>query len=75
MGGAILLCSLTTIVGYASLLVAQSGRCARSDGPPCSGELMAVLTVLLVLPSALPDQDPPWPRRTGGRRRRSREGG
>jgi predicted RND superfamily exporter protein len=59
MGGAILLCSLTTIVGYASLLVAQSGALRTFGWAAVLGELMAVMTVLLVLPSALPDQDPP----------------
>jgi predicted RND superfamily exporter protein len=59
MGGAILLCSLTTIVGYASLLVAQSGALRTFGWAAVLGELMAVMTVLLVLPSALPDRDPP----------------
>jgi predicted RND superfamily exporter protein len=58
MGGAILLCSLTTIVGYASLLVAQSGALRTFGWAAVLGELMAVITVLLVLPSALPDQPP-----------------
>jgi predicted RND superfamily exporter protein len=59
MGGAILLCSLTTIVGYASLLVAQSGALRTFGWAAVLGELMAVVTVLLVLPSALPDSEPP----------------
>jgi predicted exporter len=59
MGGAILLCSLTTIVGYASLLVAQSGALRTFGWAAVLGEVMAVITVLLVLPSAMPDRDPP----------------
>jgi predicted RND superfamily exporter protein len=65
MGGAILLCSLTTIVGYASLLVAQSGALRTFGWAAVLGELMAVMTVLLVLPSALPDQDPPVAQTSG----------
>jgi hypothetical protein len=53
MGGAILLCSLTTVVGYTSLLVAQSGA-LRTFGQACVlGEMMAVVTVLLLLPVLL----------------------
>ncbi len=54
MGGAILLCSLTTIVGYASLLVAQSGALRTFGWAAVLGEVMAVLGVLLVLPALLP---------------------
>jgi hypothetical protein len=54
MGGAILLCSLTTIVGYASLLVAQSGALRTFGWAAVLGEVMAVLGVLLVLPAFLP---------------------
>ena len=50
MGGAILLCSLTTTVGYASLLVAQSGALRTFGWAAVLGEVMAVITVLLVLP-------------------------
>lgn len=50
MGGAILLCSLTTVVGYASLLVAQSGALRSFGWAAVLGELMAIATVLLVLP-------------------------
>jgi hypothetical protein len=67
MGGAILLCSLTTIVGYASLLVAQSGALRTFGWAAVLGELMAVITVLLVLPSALPDREPPAMAETDGR--------
>jgi hypothetical protein len=59
MGGAILLCSLTTIVGYASLLVAQSGALRTFGWAAVLGEVMAVVTVLLVLPAVLPAHDPP----------------
>jgi predicted RND superfamily exporter protein len=61
MGGAILLCSLTTIVGYASLLVAQSGALRTFGWAAVLGEVMAVITVLLVLPSAMADRDPERP--------------
>jgi uncharacterized protein len=67
MGGAILLCSLTTIVGYASLLVAQSGALRTFGWAAVLGEVMAVITVLLVLPSALPDSEPPAMAETDGR--------
>ena len=67
MGGAILLCSLTTIVGYASLLVAQSGALRTFGWAAVLGEVMAVITVLLVLPSAMPDREPPQARATDGR--------
>jgi hypothetical protein len=53
MGGAILLCSLTTTVGYASLLVAQSGALRTFGWAAVLGEVMAVATVLLVLPAVL----------------------
>ena len=54
MGGAILLCSLTTVVGYLSLVFAESGA-LRTFGWACVlGEVMAVTTVLLVLPSLSP---------------------
>ena len=50
MGGAIFLCSLTTVVGYVSLLVAQSGALRSFGWAAVLGEVMAVTTVLLVLP-------------------------
>jgi predicted RND superfamily exporter protein len=59
MGGAILLCSLTTTVGYASLLVAQSGALRTFGWAAVLGEVMAVATVLLVLPAVLPSSAPP----------------
>jgi predicted RND superfamily exporter protein len=72
MGLAILLCSLTTIVGYASLLVAQSGALRTFGWAAVLGEVMAVVTVLLVLPAVLPTRHPPvatTPARPSGSRR------
>jgi hypothetical protein len=57
MGGAILLCSLTTTVGYASLLVAQSGALRTFGWAAVLGEVMAVVAVLLVLPAVLPEEE------------------
>lgn len=54
MGGAILMCSLTTVIGYLSLVVAQSGALRSFGWAAVAGELMAVTAVLLVLPVALP---------------------
>jgi predicted exporter len=51
MGGGILLCSLTTIVGYVSLVIAQSGALRTFGWAAVLGEAMAVTTVLLVLPA------------------------
>jgi predicted RND superfamily exporter protein len=53
MGGAILLCSLTTVVGYASLLLAQSGALRTFGWAAVLGEVMAVTTVLFALPVLL----------------------
>ncbi len=50
MGGAIFLCSATTIIGYASLLVAESGALRTFGWAAVMGEIMAVSTVLIVLP-------------------------
>jgi hypothetical protein len=54
MGGAILLCSLTTVVGYLSLVAAQSGALRTFGWSAVLGELMAVASVLLVLPAFMP---------------------
>ncbi|HEY3452407.1 MAG TPA: MMPL family transporter [Myxococcales bacterium] len=54
MGGAILLCSLTTVVGYLSLVVAQSGALRSFGWAAVLGEVLAVVTVLGVLPALLP---------------------
>ncbi len=51
MGGAILLASLTTVVGYLSLVIAQSGALRTFGWAAVLGEVMAVCTVLLVLPA------------------------
>jgi predicted RND superfamily exporter protein len=51
MGGAILLCSLTTVVGYSSLLLARSGVLRSFGWAAVLGEVMAVAAVLLVLPA------------------------
>ena len=56
MGGAIFLCSLTTVVGYASLLIAQSGALRSFGWAAVLGEAMAVAVVLLVLPVLMPRQ-------------------
>lgn len=58
MGGAILLCSLTTVVGYLSLVFAQSGALRTFGWAAVLGEIMAVSTVLLVIP-AVARQKPP----------------
>lgn len=50
MGGAIFLCSLTTTIGYASLLMAQSGALRSFGWAAICGEIMAAAAVLLVLP-------------------------
>ena len=51
MGGAILLCSMTTIVGYGSLLMAYSGALRSFGWAAVVGEVMVVATVLVVLPA------------------------
>jgi predicted RND superfamily exporter protein len=51
MGGAILLASLTTVVGYLSLVIAQSGALRTFGWAAVLGEIMAVCTVLLVIPA------------------------
>jgi predicted RND superfamily exporter protein len=51
MGGAILLCSLTTVVGYGSLLMAYSGALRSFGWSAVVGECVAVLVVLIVLPA------------------------
>jgi predicted exporter len=52
-GGAVALCSTTTIIGFASLVVAQN-RALRSFGElAISGELACLATAVLVLPAFL----------------------
>jgi predicted RND superfamily exporter protein len=58
MGPAIALCSLTTVVGYFSLVLASSGALRTFGWAAVLGELMAVTTVLLVVPALLPDRTP-----------------
>ena len=58
MGPAIALCSLTTVVGYFSLVIASSGALRTFGWAAVLGELMAVTTVLLVVPSLMPDRAP-----------------
>ncbi|MFT3836164.1 MAG: MMPL family transporter [Myxococcaceae bacterium] len=58
MGGAIFLCSLTTVIGYASLLVAQSGALRTFGWAAVFGEIMAVSTVLLVIPALWAPAEP-----------------
>jgi predicted RND superfamily exporter protein len=53
MGGAILLCSLTTIIGYLSLVLAESGALRSFGWAAVLGEILAIVAVLLVLPVAL----------------------
>jgi uncharacterized protein len=50
MGGAILLCSMTTVIGYLSLVFAQSGALRTFGWAAVLGEIMAVVTVLLLVP-------------------------
>ncbi len=56
MGGAILLCSMTTVVGYITLLLAHSGALRSFGWAAVLGEIMAVTTVLLILPQWLPER-------------------
>ena len=54
MGGAILLCSMTTIVGYVTLLLASSGALRSFGQAAVLGEIVAVLMVLGVYPALAP---------------------
>ena len=52
-GGPVFLCSLTTILGYGALLVADN-RALQSFGQyAIAGEIACILTALLVMPAAL----------------------
>ncbi len=51
MGGAILLCSLTTIFGYFTLLLASSGALRSFGQAAVLGEITAVTIVLIVYPA------------------------
>jgi hypothetical protein len=58
-GGAVALCSLTTIIGYASLLVADN-RALRGFGALASlGEVACVSAALIALPAFLATRDRP----------------
>lgn len=61
MGGAILLCSLTTIIGYLSLVLAESGALRSFGWAAVLGEILAIVAVLLVLPVALGSASPQEP--------------
>lgn len=50
-GGAVMLCSLTTIIGYASLLIAQNGALISFGKVAISGELTTLCVALLVMPA------------------------
>jgi predicted RND superfamily exporter protein len=52
-GGAVALCSATTIVGYGSLLVAQNRALFSFGVCAVAGEIMCLSTALLALPAAL----------------------
>jgi hypothetical protein len=66
-GGAVALCSLTTTIGYASLLLADSQGLRSFGSLAILGELACVSVALLVLPS--------WLVLLGRRRRRAQTGG
>lgn len=61
MGGAILLCSLTTIIGYLSLMLAKSGALQSFGWAAVLGEILAIIAVLLVLPVVLGSASPQEP--------------
>ncbi len=50
-GGAVVLCSLTTIIGYASLLLARNGALISFGRVAVLGELTCLAAALLVLPA------------------------
>jgi uncharacterized protein len=52
-GGPVALCSWSAIVGYGSLLGAQSGALRGLGGVAALGELTCLLTAVIVLPAAL----------------------
>ena len=52
-GGAVALCSFTTTVGYGSLLFADNQALQSFGRLAMSGELLAILAAMLVLPSML----------------------
>ena len=52
-GGPVFLCSLTTILGYGSLLVADNQALQSFGRYAIAGEIACVSTALLVMPAAL----------------------
>jgi predicted RND superfamily exporter protein len=50
-GGAVMLCSLTTVIGYASLLIARNGALVSFGKVAISGELATLTVALLVMPA------------------------
>ncbi|MBI4815701.1 MAG: MMPL family transporter [Deltaproteobacteria bacterium] len=50
-GGAVVLCSLTTIIGYGSLLVARNGALISFGDVAIFGELTCLAAAMLVMPS------------------------
>jgi predicted exporter len=52
-GGAVFLCSLTTIIGYGSLLIADSPALQSFGKYAIAGEFACILTALLVMPASL----------------------
>ncbi len=53
VGGAVFLCSLTTIIGYGALLTADSMALGSFGYYAMAGELACITTALLLLPAAL----------------------
>jgi uncharacterized protein len=52
-GGAVALCSATTIIGFGSLLVAQNQGLFSFGAFAVAGEVACLLTAVIVLPAAL----------------------
>ncbi|MBK8012832.1 MAG: MMPL family transporter [Deltaproteobacteria bacterium] len=52
-GGAVFLCSLTTIIGYSSLLIARNGALVSFGKLAVLGELTCVVAALVIMPSFL----------------------
>ncbi len=53
VGGAVTLCSLTTIIGYGALLVADNQALQSFGRYAMAGEVACLVTAMLLLPSAL----------------------
>ena len=56
-GGAIFLCSVTTIIGYGSLLIAHNKALVSFGALAILGEVACLLAALAVLPSLLAVRD------------------